>query len=51
LRDMVVAVRPGMRPGIVVLTGGLPGHAANALSAGARARVVNVRKAATPVGV
>ena len=51
LRDMVIAVRPGMRPGIVVLTGGLPGRAANSLSAGARARVVNVRKAATPVGV
>ncbi len=51
LRDMVVAVRPGMRPGIVALTGGLPGRAANSLSAGARARVVNVRKAAAPVGV
>ena len=49
LADVLVVVRPGIRTGSVVLVGGLPEGAANALVSGAR--VVNVRKAATLVGV
>lgn len=42
--DLLIEVRPGMPARTVALIGGLPDSPANAIAAGASARIVNVRK-------
>lgn len=46
MHDLLVEVRPGLEPGKVVIIDGLPDEPANALTAGARVEVTNVRKSA-----